>query len=393
MQCAGRRTLSVLQVPILATQRVVGPTRTTSASASASVLAIRPGYNAIQSQRRDLTTQQLDEQRKGKERVVLLGSGWAAFTLSRALDSTKYQIVVVSPRSYFVFTPLLAGTSVGTLEFRTTLEPVRSFKARGVGAEYFQAWADAVDFQNKRLWLEEAVEDPAAAVALTSGTPKSPEQSVQGVKEGIKKGEVFDMSYDKLVVAVGCYAQTFNTPGVKKNAYFLKDVGDARRIRNRLLSCFEIAALPTTSEELKRMFLNFAVVGGGPTGIEWSAELYDMVHEDMKRLYPELVQYVRITVYDVAPKVLSMFDEKLGEYAMKTFRRQGIEIKTSHHIGAEEGPSEGQGSSTGNERRSLAVYHQNQRRRRDRRGHVRLVDRLDDESVRRKGIERQGEAT
>jgi NADH dehydrogenase len=49
----------------------------------------------------------------------------------------------------------------------------------------------------------------------------------------------------------------------------LKDVGDARKIRNRILACFEAAALPTTSEEMKRTLLNFAVVGGGPTGIEW----------------------------------------------------------------------------------------------------------------------------
>jgi hypothetical protein len=54
--------------------------------------------------------------------------------------------------------------------------------------------------------------------------------------------------------------------------------------------------------------------------------------EDMSRLYPDLTQYAKITVYDVAPKVLSMFDEKLGNYAEQTFRRDGIQIKTSHHV-------------------------------------------------------------
>ncbi|KAK4615894.1 putative NADH dehydrogenase [Fulvia fulva] len=285
-------------------------------------------------QRRSLTSAQRDNHRHGRERVVILGSGWAGFTLSRALDPRKYQIVVVSPRSYFVFTPLLAGTSVGTLEFRTTLEPVRSFKARAYGAEFFQGWADKIDFAKKRLTLEEAVEDPAPAKALTESVNerKTTEQLKEDEQIEIKKGELFGLHYDKLVITVGCYAQTFNTPGAKENAYFLKDVGDARRIRNRLLSCFEVAALPTTTPEMKKNYLNFAVVGGGPTGIEWSAELYDMVHEDMKRLYPELIEYVKITVYDVAPNVLSMFDKSLGDYAMKTFHRNGIDIKTSHHI-------------------------------------------------------------
>lgn len=52
----------------------------------------------------------------------------------------------------------------------------------------------------------------------------------------------------------------------------------------------------------------------------------------MKKLYPDLVKYVHITVYDVAPTVLSMFDEKLSSYAMKAFGRQGIDIQTSHHV-------------------------------------------------------------
>lgn len=113
---------------------------------------------------------------------------------------------------------------------------------------------------------------------------------------------------------------------------FLKDVGDARNIRNRILACFETAALPTTTDEQRRMLLNFAIVGGGPTGIEFSAELHDIIAEDLARIYPELVQFSKITVYDVANKVLPMFDEKLAQYAMSTFAREGIEIKTNHHV-------------------------------------------------------------
>lgn len=278
-------------------------------------------------QRRSITIQDLDAQRNGRERVVVLGSGWAGYTLGRDLNPKKFQTVIVSPRSYFVFTPLLASTSVGTLEFRTALEPVRSRK-RDVA--FFQGWGDAVDFGKKELEVEEAVEDPLQGRALAA-------DRFEGRGEGEKrverlKGKVFRMGYDTLVVAVGCYSQTFGTPGVREHAYFLKDVGDARKIRNRLLSCFETAALPTTSEAMKRQLLNFAVVGGGPTGIEWSAELHDLVHEDMRRLYPSLIEYAKITVYDVAPTVLSMFDDKLSEYAMKTFKRQGIDIRTSHHV-------------------------------------------------------------
>jgi len=83
---------------------------------------------------------------------------------------------------------------------------------------------------------------------------------------------------------------------------------------------------------MKKHLLNFAVVGGGPTGIEWSAELNDIIREDMAKLYPDLIKHYQITVYDVAPQVLNMFDEKLAKYAMNTFKREGIKIKTSHHV-------------------------------------------------------------
>lgn len=90
------------------------------------------------------------------------------------------------------------------------------------------------------MTVEEAVESPTQALAPTASDDGS--ARAVGENEGDKqvrksKGKVFDMAWDKLVVAVGCYSQTYDTPGVREHAYFLKDVGDARKIRKRLLSC------------------------------------------------------------------------------------------------------------------------------------------------------------
>ena len=68
------------------------------------------------------------------------------------------------------------------------------------------------------------------------------------------------------------------------------------------------------------------------TGVEFAAELHDLIHEDLKKVYPSLIPHVNITIYDVAPKILPMFDQKLAEYALKLFKRDGIQVKTEHNI-------------------------------------------------------------
>ncbi|KAK6858929.1 pyridine nucleotide-disulfide [Apiospora arundinis] len=236
-----------------------------------------------------------------KERIVILGSGWAGYGFARTLDPKKFERVMISPRSYFVFTPLLAGTAVGTLEFRATLEPVRR-----LGLDHFhQGWANDIDFNRKVIRVEANVSDD-----LASRTTWAISDKPSGLRS--KQGETFDVPYDKLVIACGSYSQTFGIEGVRQHAFFLRDVGDARKIRLKVLQCFERATLPTTSDRDRKKLLHFAIVGGGPTGIEFAAELHDLIRDDLSKLYPGLQGFVGITIYDVAPK--------------------GIQVKTEHHL-------------------------------------------------------------
>ena len=271
-----------------------------------------------------------------KERVVILGSGWAGYGFARTLDPAKYERVVISPRSYFVFTPLLASTAVGTLEFRSILEPVRRLPGK-IG--FYQGWADDIDFDRKTIRVEtNAAEEAASKTVVPAPFPAEAGDSLKKAPAAPRdaKGDLIDIPYDKLVIACGAYSQTFGIEGVREHAHFLRDIGDARRIRLRVLSLFEQCSYPRGSDHLsdadKRQLLHFAIVGGGPTGIEFAAELHDLIRDDLAPMYPALVPLVTITVYDVAPKVLPMFDQALAKYAMDTFARQNIQVKTEHHL-------------------------------------------------------------
>lgn len=265
-----------------------------------------------------------------KERVVILGSGWGGYGVSRKLDPQKFSPIVISPRSYFVFTPLLTETASGSLDFSNIVEPVRDPAAQ---VDFIQAAARAIDLDRKVIRCESTV--VRSGVTETSREHTDEKLNVAHPAPSPawwEQGELFDVPYDRLVVAVGAVSKTFNTPGVRQNAFFFKDIGDSKRVKRRVRECFELAVLPTTTPDMRRWLLHFAIVGAGPTGTELAAHLRDFIYADLIQLYPTLKGIPRITLYDVAPTVLSMFDKSLSRYAMDTMRKEGIEIKTSHHV-------------------------------------------------------------
>ncbi|KIM41515.1 hypothetical protein M413DRAFT_445500 [Hebeloma cylindrosporum] len=254
---------------------------------------------------------------RSKQRMVILGSGWGGYTVLQGIDKKLWDVTVISPNTYFNFTPLLASTAVGTLEFRTAIEPVRRYTP---AVTFYQAWCDDIDFAHKALKC-------MPATRPSDAEPTGDPDAIVPPPEN-----AFTLHYDKLIIAVGAYSQTFNIPGVKEHAHFLKDVRDARRIRGRILECFEQASQPVLSDQDRRNLLNFCIVGGGPTGVEFSAELHDLLHTEINEHYRALAKLVKITVIDVAPSILGSFDQSLRKYTEKTLSREGIRILTSHHV-------------------------------------------------------------
>lgn len=104
------------------------------------------------------------------DRVVILGSGWAGFNTALGMKRSV-PLTVVSPKNHFLFTPLLASSAVGTLEFRCIQENVRTILSEN--GKYIQAEATALDPDTKRLSCR------------------------------TEFGHIFELEYDKLVISVG----------------------------------------------------------------------------------------------------------------------------------------------------------------------------------------------
>ncbi|KAJ2299396.1 NADH:ubiquinone oxidoreductase, partial [Coemansia sp. RSA 353] len=250
-----------------------------------------------------------------KKTLVLLGTGWGSTTVLKNLDTENYNVVIVSPRNYFLFTPLLPSCTVGTIENRSIMEPIRQLmrhKQRQV--TFYEAECTGIDVDAKELTLERRTHSDDLQVSNTR-----PETAAE---------DVVKLKYDYLVVGVGGTVNTFGTPGVEEHACFLKEINDARKIRRRLMDAVEKASFDDVTEEERDRLLHMVVVGGGPTGIEYAGELHDFLTDDLSQWYPQLAHRVRITLVEALPNVLPAFDKKLIDYTQSTFSENQITILT-----------------------------------------------------------------
>lgn len=116
-----------------------------------------------------------------------------------------------------------------------------------------------------------------------------------------------------------------NVAGVTEHTHFLKEMEDAKRIRSTIIDNVETAYLPGQAAEERQRLLHFVVVGGGPTGVEFAAELRDFLQKDLVRLYPDVKRDMRISVIQSREHVLNTYDSEISEYTEHHFR-QGHEI-------------------------------------------------------------------
>ncbi len=242
-----------------------------------------------------------------RKKVVVLGSGWGSLSILHHLEPDQFDITVVSPRNYFLFSPLLPSVTVGTVESRSIVEPIRKLIQkyhRGPNTIFLEAECIDVDTNNKRITCEDK----------------------SGIVGAVSK---IHLDYDILVVAVGAASNTFNTPGVKENCHFLKEISDAQAIRNDIIDLVETASFPGQEAYERQRLLHFVVVGGGPTGVEFAAEVRDFLREDVSKIYPGIEEDVMVTLVQSQDHILNAYDKQISQYTEERFKMDGINLVTN----------------------------------------------------------------
>jgi len=244
-------------------------------------------------------------------RVVIVGAGFGGMEAARALARSPVEVVIIDEKNHHCFQPLLYQVATAALSPADIAWPIRSMLRRQDNAFVMLARVTAVD-QAQRIVRTDSVPVP----------------------------------YDYLVLATGATHYYFGHDEWAKFAPGLKHIEDARRIRRRILLAFERAELAESEDERRRL-MTFAIVGGGPTGVEMAGAIAEVARHalksDFRRIDPRAS---RIVLLEAGPRLLPSFPEHLARYAQSTLEQMGVEVLTSARVtGCDEN-----GVQLGNER-------------------------------------------
>jgi len=223
--------------------------------------------------------------------VVILGAGFAGLTAARALAQVPCRITLIDRRNYHLFQPLLYQVATAALSPADIATPIRSILKKQRNVSVLMGRVRGIDRYRRRVLVDDQ-----------------------------------EIAYDQLVVATGARHSYFGHDEWEQTAPGLKKIDDATQIRRRLLLAFEQAET-TQDTEMRRALLTFAVIGGGPTGVELAGAIAELARQallhDFRSIDPS---QARVMLIEAGPRLLPAFPEALSVSAVAALKRLGVEV-------------------------------------------------------------------
>ena len=227
-------------------------------------------------------------------RVVIIGGGFGGLYVAKALGRAPVAVTVVDRRNFHLFQPLLYQVATGGLSPGEIASPLRVVLKNHRNTEVLLGEAIDLDVANRRVILRD--------------------------------GEV---PYDELVIATGATHHYFGNHQWEALAPGLKTIENATEIRSRLLLAFERAEREQNPEE-RRAWLNFVIVGGGPTGVELAGALGEIANDTLRHDFRHInPRDACIVLVEGEPRVLPTFPPDLSAKAERQLISLGVRPRTN----------------------------------------------------------------
>ena len=234
-----------------------------------------------------------------KCRVVIVGGGFGGLYAAKKLGRAPIALTLVDRRNFHLFQPLLYQVATGALSPGEIASPLRAVVGRNRNTEVILGEVRDLDAVNRQLVLDE-------------GT----------------------IPYDELIVATGATHSYFGHDDWAALAPGLKTIENATAIRSRLLSAFEEAERETDLVK-RREWLNFVIVGGGPTGVELAGALAEIANDSLRHDFHHIdPTEANILLVEGESRVLPSFPPQLSASAEKQLHGLGVHTRTATRVTA-----------------------------------------------------------
>ena len=227
--------------------------------------------------------------------VVIVGGGFVGLNVAKGLARARdIEVTLLDARNHHLFQPLLYQVATGGLSPAEIAAPIRSILSDCRNTRVLRQRVTRIDLERK-----------------------------------IVASDIEEHAYDYLILACGARHTYFGNETWESNAPGLKSLEQATEIRRRVLTSFEDAE-QESDPECKKALLTFAIIGGGPTGVELAGAIGEMsrftLARDFRQIDPKLA---RVILIEGGPRILPSFDEKLSSRAVRDLERIGVQVWTS----------------------------------------------------------------
>src|SRR5919109_981030 len=220
-----------------------------------------------------------------RHRVVIIGGGFGGLFAAKFLRRAPVDVTLVDRTNHHLFQPLLYQLATGVLSEGSVAPPLRQVLRKHKNFQVQLASVAGFDLDRRVVTAERPIGGPV------------------------------EFEYDSLIVATG-----------------LKTIDDALELRARIFGAFEMAELED-DPDARRAWLTFAVVGGGPTGVEVAGQITELAHRSLKRNFRRIdPTTVRVVLFDAGDAILASFGTRLSTAAERSLKRIGVEVRTGTRV-------------------------------------------------------------
>ena len=228
--------------------------------------------------------------------MVVVGAGFGGLWAVKALRNAPVDVELIDRHNFHTFFPLLYQVAAAELAAGDIAHPIRKIIRRQRNASFTLATVTGVD---------------AAA--------------------GILATDVGPVEYDYLIIATGSTTRHFGVAGAEEFSFGLRTLEDAVRLRDHVLRSFEAAQRLRGSARQRAM--TFVIVGGGPTGVEFSGALQELINGPLTKDHPDLdVVAARVFLVEGGDRLLNIYPQRLSRYARRRLEKMGVDVRLNSGV-------------------------------------------------------------